>query len=449
MLVVAVAGWLMVDGVAVGRATSVTQTVKPVLLSRIGWHVNPATQSDTCWAPAVQECGRGQLSDGPGGFRYLGSAAADPRTGDVYVADTGNQRVQEFAPDGEFMAMFGWDVNRTESEKTTMGGDTDLCTAVSGDRCGAGRKGTGQGQFAAPSSIAVDPKTGAFYVLEIGPGDYRLDRYTSEGRFLWTVGGGVNAATNGDRCTAAEVEVSHVSCRAGSEARLSGDQTGAFRPMQNHGNLLAVGGPEDLVYVGDEHRVQVFDSSGRWRREIPLVSIAACPGSSVSAITIDGQGDLDLVYEAGPGAPSTLEQGSDVVRRFDRAGDDMARLEVRPREAGAIVSITGLAADHAGRLAVVGVEAGRLGFDFFGRLYGGPSDRPIADFAVPVGNDGVTMGVDGTLYVAGTDGEEVLAYGLIPLAQLLVDPLTCMGHTARAEPSGFACAFEGTSPYGV
>src|ERR1700685_4156232 len=48
--------------------------------------------------------GAGQL-EGPEGV------AVNDTTGDVYVADTGNDRIDEFEPDGAFVRAWGWGVD--------------------------------------------------------------------------------------------------------------------------------------------------------------------------------------------------------------------------------------------------------------------------------------------------------------------------------------------------
>src|ERR1700722_8195096 len=63
------------------------------------------------------------------------SVAVDQETGDVYVADTQNFRVEEFDSSGTFMLMFGEDVDET------TGGN--VCTAASKDTCKQGEQGAG------------------------------------------------------------------------------------------------------------------------------------------------------------------------------------------------------------------------------------------------------------------------------------------------------------------
>jgi DNA-binding beta-propeller fold protein YncE len=102
-----------------------------------GWHVNeesPAEELQTCTA----FCESGRAGTGAGTFASEGprGVAVDndplsPSHGDVYVTDWENHRVQKFGPGGEFLLMFGWEVN-----ETTHG---NVC--VAGEACKAGVEG--------------------------------------------------------------------------------------------------------------------------------------------------------------------------------------------------------------------------------------------------------------------------------------------------------------------
>jgi DNA-binding beta-propeller fold protein YncE len=74
-------------------------------------------------------------SDDPGKFRHPSGIAVD-RIGDVYVADTGNDRIEEFSPTGKLLAM-------------------------------QGSPGSGPGQFRHPMGIALD-QYGNVYVADTG-----------------------------------------------------------------------------------------------------------------------------------------------------------------------------------------------------------------------------------------------------------------------------------------
>lgn len=118
----------------------------------------------------------------------------DPSYGDVYIVNQRSFRIEQYSPAGEFLLMFGGEVDKTTG--------ADFCTAAdlqSGDECGAGVSGTGPAQFyndppgknnvvegragpswaeAGSSSIAVGPD-GNVYV-----GDYgRIQEFKPDGSF--------------------------------------------------------------------------------------------------------------------------------------------------------------------------------------------------------------------------------------------------------------------------
>ncbi len=77
--------------------------------------------------------------------------AVDQETGDLYVADTANHRVDKFSSTGEFLFAFGWGVKLGDTASAGL----DTCTeATSG--CQAGFPGHEPGQFEEPTFIAVD-----------------------------------------------------------------------------------------------------------------------------------------------------------------------------------------------------------------------------------------------------------------------------------------------------
>ena len=123
------------------------------------------------------ECGEaGQLEllapirrvEGLPGFRVAGSGVAvDGATGDVYVADGGNHRVDEFEGDGAFVGAFGANVG---------GAGVDTCTSG----CKAGSGGSAPGELQAPRFVAVDNSSrasrGDVYVAT-GFGSEAVDEY--------------------------------------------------------------------------------------------------------------------------------------------------------------------------------------------------------------------------------------------------------------------------------
>ena len=118
-----------------------------------GWDVAPDgqpgdTASDELEAcgPAVPEadpsaglCQAGDEGAGKGQLSGAMGLAVDP-SGNIYVYERSNRRVQKFSSAGEFLLMFGGDVNQTKvdegapAEERNVCGPTDICRAgISGD----------------------------------------------------------------------------------------------------------------------------------------------------------------------------------------------------------------------------------------------------------------------------------------------------------------------------
>ncbi len=107
---------------------------------------------------------------------------------DVYVTDPTNHRIEKFDSAGDFILMFGKEVNATTGE--------DVCTAASGDVCQAGASGTLPGELDVPTFIAVDGSSGLssgdVYVGDTG--DDTVSKFDSSGRLItsWGVEGQLN-----------------------------------------------------------------------------------------------------------------------------------------------------------------------------------------------------------------------------------------------------------------
>ena len=132
--------------------------------------------------------GQLKLTESGGSHPYVAvnnDATPSPSFHDVFVYDNGNNRVERFHPNGEFVLAFGWNVNRTAVE---TGGATqaekNLCTAASEDVCRAGIAGSSAGQFRSglgTPKIALGPGGVVYAVDNVGGGNQRLQRFTNEG----------------------------------------------------------------------------------------------------------------------------------------------------------------------------------------------------------------------------------------------------------------------------
>ena len=117
--------------------------------------------------------------------------AVDEASGDVYILDSGNNRVERFDSQGTFVKAWGWGV-------ATGAKELQSCTSES--ECKPGLAGHGKGELRHATSIAVDnssgPSRGDVYVEAVTPYDevvegheqeYEyavIDKFSSEGQLL-------------------------------------------------------------------------------------------------------------------------------------------------------------------------------------------------------------------------------------------------------------------------
>jgi RHS repeat-associated protein len=107
----------------------------------------------------------GSYGTGAGQMGWTEGLAIDSK-GNLWVSDEGNSRVEEFNGEGTFLKMFGWGVANGESKFQT-------CTSS----CHAGLKGSGNGEFSIPEGIAVDSKGNVFVADR---GNKRVQEFNSE-----------------------------------------------------------------------------------------------------------------------------------------------------------------------------------------------------------------------------------------------------------------------------
>ena len=130
-----------------------------------GWGVDDGSaELQTCGPAEPDEdpdpslCRAGLAGSGSGQLNLPFGVAVDG-SGDVYVFDLGNLRVQKFNSDGEFLLMFGGDVNKTKVEEGAPQAQRNVCPVDPDDICQAGTSGGGQSQFAGTGGnyIAYSP----------------------------------------------------------------------------------------------------------------------------------------------------------------------------------------------------------------------------------------------------------------------------------------------------
>jgi hypothetical protein len=102
--------------------------------------------------------------------------AIDQSSGDVYVADTGNHRIEKFDALGNFLLAFGADV-----------GGPGVNTCTSALTCVAGTPGSAPGQFTTAEFVAVDndPASASFHDVYVADtGDNLVSKFDALGNLL-------------------------------------------------------------------------------------------------------------------------------------------------------------------------------------------------------------------------------------------------------------------------
>ncbi len=116
-----------------------------------------------------------------GGKLSSPSAISVDPSNNVWVADTANNRIEEFSESGAFVAAIGKDVNKTKVGSGGTEAERNYCSAASGNVCQAGPEGTAAGQLKAPQGIAVT-SSGNIWVADTGHS--RMEKYTPTGALL-------------------------------------------------------------------------------------------------------------------------------------------------------------------------------------------------------------------------------------------------------------------------
>lgn len=143
---------------------------------------------------AAVECAFGKGASGAGQFATTSSSVlpAVAPSGNVYVPDPGNFRVQEFTASGAFVRMWGWDVVQTGGSGDS-GTAFEICSVA--EQCKAGVGGNGNGQFnSGPTAVAVD-SAGNVYAAD--GWNARVQKFDSTGSYLSSLSPG-SATPQGD-----------------------------------------------------------------------------------------------------------------------------------------------------------------------------------------------------------------------------------------------------------
>jgi K319-like protein/Big-like domain-containing protein/NHL repeat-containing protein/6-bladed beta-propeller protein len=224
----------------------------------------------------------GTPGSGNGQLGFPQGLAIDSSRGAIYVADTGNNRIEMFSTNGTFIKKWG-------------------------------TPGSGNGQFNNPSAIAVDPSRGFIYVADSF--NYRIEKFNTDGTFINTWGSrGFDNGQFGDRPSAIAVDLTtgNIYVHDFSDGIQKFDSNGKFITRW-FGGVAPQGGvaidSKGFVYVSDQdnHRISKYDSDGLLIRQLGSCSFFAtsCDGNGQFARfgspTFLSTDSSDNIFAADPG----------------------------------------------------------------------------------------------------------------------------------------------------
>jgi DNA-binding beta-propeller fold protein YncE len=339
-----------------------------------------------------------------GSFGPNGVAIA-PSSADVYVVDTGNNRVQEFGPQvtPSFLAAWGWDVNGGGSEQF------EICTEAS--KCEQGAEGSGAGELAnqEATGVAVDPVNHDVYATDSH--NNRVEYFEAGGKYLGQFNGteidGVAAAKPApaglsfpigiavdaaghlyvedrghdliDRFSAGgeyECQITGTTPGSASECDPSGSASktttvaeglslGSANPEEGAGLAVDAAGNVYVANIGDGV-VDEFSASGAFVRAFGEGVLSA-----PAAVTVDDAGDVFAL------------SGEHTVYEFDSAGATVTELTLYTQN-GSLGKVDALAVSPDGNrlYASVGSSQELLVYGRFAKPTTEPATTPVLGAAI-------------------------------------------------------------------
>ena len=229
-----------------------------------------------------------------------GGVAADP-VDDIWVADTGHDRIAEYSPAGRLLVTFGKNLDQPAGIATDATGhvwvaDTGHDRVVEFSPVGRvlaiyGSPGRGRGQLDQPVALAVTP-FGDVWVAD--QGNSRVEEFSAAGRYRTSFAvptpAGVGLDIRGDVWVSSPAYAPGNSVLEfspdGHELRSFGTTQAGYGDLGDPGGIAV--GPGGRIYVAqpDYGLVSVFSPAGRFYTEFGLQ-----PGT--------GQADEDLEFPQG------------------------------------------------------------------------------------------------------------------------------------------------------
>jgi YD repeat-containing protein len=378
-------GWKLRKPTLVTSTVEGHTTTKATSYEKETGNTLEATSSVSTGAP-VYASQFGSEGKGNGQFVELAGMAEDA-TGEVLAVDSGNDRVQEFSPEGGYLSSFG-------------------------------SKGTGDAQFEQPSGIAVNKSTGNVYVTDST--NDRVQELSSSGAFIRTWGFGVSDGKT-------EFEVCTSSCKAG----ISGSGSGQFS-----GPLGIAIGSSGNVWVVDSgnNRIEEFSSEGAYINRVGSKGSGKTQFNEPKGIAISGRN----LYVS--------DYGNNRIEELSGSGTYLAEFGTKGSGNGQLDGPYGIASDPvAGDLYVTDSLNNRVQeFTTAGVFMTkfGSEGTGNGQFKDPLG---LTINNEGSVYVGDSGNSRVEEWGQVLAAPAYTLKVGTVGseNGQLKEPRGTAMAKNG------
>jgi len=243
----------------------------------------------------------GSVGDANGEFAAPRGVDLDS-SNNIFVADGNNNRVQKFNSAGGFLDKFGshgteqglfadpWKLD-VDFSGNILVVDTNNERVQKFDSTGGfllefGTDGNGDGEFQFPRGIGVD-NSANIYVADTG--NHIIQKFDSTGTFI----GWMGKCTSGINCDVGNQRSNGFSC---NDIDCSGSGTGSADGQFFNPADVKIS-PNGIIYVADDtnSRVQKFDSSGNHIQSIgSFCGLPTSGGSGSGCVDPDGGGPLDL-----------------------------------------------------------------------------------------------------------------------------------------------------------
>jgi tripartite motif-containing protein 71 len=259
----------------------------------------------------------GSSGSGEGQFSSPAKAAIDG-SGDVWVTDYGNGRVEKFSPTGKFLASYG-------------------------------SEGSGNDQFKEPTAIDINKSTGDVYIFDHG--NERLEELEPNGKFLRIIGSPGHEPGQLSRGWGLKIDPSgNVWVADSANNRIEEfSATGTF--IAAYGSEGTGNGqfkhPEDIAFAGGNmyitdfgnDRIQELSMTGTYIRQFGMYGEGDGQFNDPEGIAVDGAGNL---YVA--------DNGNDRIQEFNETGGFEATFGGKGSGEGHFSNPIGIAINDAGDL---------------------------------------------------------------------------------------------------